>query len=84
MNLTYNSVLCSPNVNAMFVSITMQRFCVFSRSSSVEAEIKVLTVVNLNKTNEIEARNHLTDGIESALGKRLDVIAITVLGKSHN
>ena len=68
----------------MFVSITLQGFCVFDRSGSVEAEIKVLTVVNLNKTNEIEARNHLTDGIESALEKRLDVIAIIVLGKSHN
>jgi len=50
----------------------------------VKAEIKVFTVVNLNKTNEIEARNHLTDGIESALNKRLDVTAITVLGKSYN
>lgn len=50
----------------------------------MEAEIKVLTVVNLNKTNEVETRSHLTDGIESALKKRFEVIAITVLGKSYN
>ena len=48
----------------------------------MKAEIKVLTVVNLNKTNEIEARNHLTDGIESAFKKSFNISAITVLGKS--
>lgn len=50
----------------------------------MEAEFKVLTVVNLNKTNEIDARNHLTDGIESALKKSFNISAITVLGKSYD
>ena len=62
----------------------LQLFCVFHRKGSVEAEIKVLTVVNLNKTNEIEARNQLTDGIESALKKSFNISAIIVLGKSYN
>ena len=62
--------------------MTLQLFCIFHRRGSVEAEIKVLTVVNLNRTNEIEARNHLTDGIESALKKSFNISSITVLGKS--
>lgn len=50
----------------------------------MEAEIKVLTVINSNTTDEDEARYHLIDGIESALKKRLDVTTIIVLGKSYN
>ena len=64
--------------------MTLQSFCVFHRGGSVKAEIKVLTVVNLNKTNEIEARNHLADGIESALKKSFNISARTVLGKACN
>lgn len=50
----------------------------------MEAEIKVLSVINSNTTKDGEARNHLIDGIESALKKRLDVTTIIVLGKSFH
>ncbi|XP_078383586.1 uncharacterized protein LOC144666105 isoform X1 [Oculina patagonica] len=51
------------------------------RNGSVELKIKVLTVINANTTKEGEARNHLIDGIESALKRRLDVTTIIVLEK---
>ena len=50
----------------------------------MQAEIEVLTVINGNTTKEVEARNHLIGGIESALKKRFDVTIIIVLGKSHD
>ena len=57
---------------------------VFHRRGSVQAEIKVFTVVNLNKTNEVDARNHLIYGIKSALKKSFNIIALTILGKLYN
>jgi len=51
------------------------------RRGSVQAEIKVFPVVNLNKTNEVDARNHLIYGMESALKKSFNIMALTILGK---
>ena len=50
----------------------------------MRAEIEVLTVINTNTTKDVEAHNHLIDGIEPALKKTFDVTAITVLGKSYS
>lgn len=57
---------------------------VFHRRGSVQAEIKVFPVVNLNKTNEVDARNHLIYGMESALKKSFNIMALTILGKLYN
>lgn len=52
------------------------------RNGSVKADVQVIAVINANTTKEDEARDHLIDGIESALKERFDVTIIIVLGKS--
>lgn len=52
------------------------------RNGSGEADVKVIAVINENTTKENEARDHLIDGIKSALTKRFDITTIIILGKS--
>ncbi|XP_078383581.1 uncharacterized protein LOC144666103 isoform X2 [Oculina patagonica] len=48
---------------------------------SVQADIQVLAVINTITTGKVEALNHLVEGLDSAVGKVLNVTAITVLEK---
>lgn len=48
---------------------------------SVQAEIQVLAVINANTTGKDDALNHLVEGLDSAVGKVLNVTAVRVLGK---
>ena len=54
-------------------------FC-FS-NGSVKAEVRVLATMNTNTTGKDEAINHLIDGLDSSLGKDLNVTTLKVLGK---
>ena len=54
-------------------------FC-FS-NGSVKAEVRVLATMNTNTTGKDEAINHLIDGLDSSLGKDINVTALKVLGK---
>lgn len=56
-------------------------FC-FS-NGSVKAEVRVLAIMNTNTTSKDEAIDHLIDGLDSSLGKGLNVTTIVVLGKGR-
>ena len=52
----------------------------FSKGS-VTAEVRVLATMNTNTTSKDEAIHHLIDGLDSSLGKDLNVTSLAVLGK---
>jgi len=48
---------------------------------SVKADVRVVATMNTNTTKKGEAIEQLIDGLDSSIGKRLDVTAIVVLGE---
>ena len=49
-------------------------------NGSVEADIRVLATMNTNTTNKGEVIDQLIGGLDSSLGKGLNVTTILVLG----
>ncbi len=61
--------------------IIVELFYFFLSMGSVQANIQVLAVINTNTTGKVEALNHLVEGLNSAVGKVLNVTTVRVLGK---
>ena len=49
----------------------------------MKAEVKVLATMNTNTTRKDEAIDLIIDGLDSSLGKGLDVTTLVVLGKGR-
>ena len=47
----------------------------------MKADVRVVATMNTNTTKKGEAIEQLIDGLDSSIGKRLDVTAIVVLGE---
>ena len=60
--------------------------CVLFRFSngSVKAEVRVLAIMNTNTTSKDEAIDHIISGLNSSLGKGLNVTTLVVLGKQKS
>lgn len=50
-------------------------------NGSVKADVRVLAIMNTNTTSIDEAIDQLIDGLDSSLGKGLNVTTLIVLGK---
>ena len=50
----------------------------------MEADLKIVAVINSNKTEKADVLNHLVEGLDSGTLEGLNVSAIKVLGKQAN
>ncbi len=69
------------SVFAFLKIVNSKAFLLFLSMGSVQADIQVLAVINTNTTGKVEALNHLVEGLDSTVGKVLNVTAVSVLGK---
>ena len=56
----------------------------FFSNGSVKAEVRVLATINANTTSKDEAIHQVIHGLDSSLGKELNVTSLVVLGKRWN
>lgn len=56
----------------------------FFSNGSVKAEVRVLATINANTTSKDEAIDQVIHGLDSSLGKELNVTSLVVLGKRWN
>lgn len=57
---------------------------IFFSNGSVKAEVRVLATINANTTSKDEAIDQVIHGLDSSLGKELNVTSLVVLGKRWN